>query len=156
MDALLDLWINTVYNDTQVQGSDVVPVVYLRNGTENPLLGYADLVKRCGVFKATASRYVCKLILLDYISAVTFGGTHGTALYLKNYLSTMFQISDVLVDKDEVAMSLNLTISTEEYTDGVLSSSSFSNTGIIVQKVGQILSAQGFPFIFCHKSSYKL
>ena len=28
MDAMLDLWINTVYNDTQVQGSEVGPVVY--------------------------------------------------------------------------------------------------------------------------------
>ena len=33
MDAMLDLWVNTIYNDTQVQGSDVGPVVYMRNGT---------------------------------------------------------------------------------------------------------------------------
>lgn len=39
MDALLDLWINTVYNDTQVQGSESGPVVYIRNGTGNPLVG---------------------------------------------------------------------------------------------------------------------
>lgn len=32
MDAVLDLWLNTVYNDPQVLGSDVGPVVYLRNG----------------------------------------------------------------------------------------------------------------------------
>ena len=115
MDALLDLWINTVYNDEQVQGSDVGPVVYLRNGTGNPLLGYAELAQRWGVSKATAGRYVRKLIALDYISAVSFAGTHGTALYLKNYLSTMFQISDILVDKDEVAMALNLSVPVDEY-----------------------------------------
>ena len=66
MDALLDLWINTVYNDEQVQGSDVGPVVYLRNGTGNPLLGYAELAQRWGISKATAGRYVRKLIALDY------------------------------------------------------------------------------------------
>lgn len=33
MDALLDLWINTVYNDDQVQGSDAGPVVYQDQGT---------------------------------------------------------------------------------------------------------------------------
>ncbi len=49
MDALLDLWINTVYNDTQVQGSDAGPVLYLRNGTGNSLLGYAELAQRWGV-----------------------------------------------------------------------------------------------------------
>lgn len=38
MDAVLDLWINTIYNDEQVQGSDVGPLVYIRNGTGNPLL----------------------------------------------------------------------------------------------------------------------
>lgn len=46
MDAVLDLWLNTVYNDPHVLGSDVVPVVY----------------------------------------------PHGTAIYLQNYLSTMFQM----------------------------------------------------------------
>ena len=163
MDVLLDLWINTVYNDTQVQGSDVGPVVYLRNGTGNPLLGYAELAQRWGVSKATAGRYVRKLILLDYISAVSFAGTHGTALYLKNYLSTMFQISDILVDKDEVALSLNLSVPVDEYEDvdetsgsNSENSGSDSYTEIIAQKVGQILSAQGFPCIFCHKSVYKL
>ncbi len=33
MDILLDLWISTVYNDVQVQGFEVGPVVYLRSGT---------------------------------------------------------------------------------------------------------------------------
>ena len=68
MDALLDLWINTVYNDEQVQGSDAGPVVYLRNGTGSPLLGYTELAQRWGVSKATVGRYLGKLRELDYIS----------------------------------------------------------------------------------------
>lgn len=163
MDALLDLWINTVYNDVQVQGSDVGPVVYLRNGTGNPLLGYNELAQRWGVSKATAGRYVRKLIALDYVSAVSFAGTHGTALYLKNYLSTMFQISDILVDKDEVAMALHLSVPVDEHTEAEKTSgSNLENSGsnshmeIIVQKVLQILSTQGIPCFSCQKFGYKL
>ena len=66
MDAMLDLWINTVYNDTQVQGSEVGPVVYMRNGTGSPLSGYAELAQRWGVSKATAGRYLRKMQELGY------------------------------------------------------------------------------------------
>lgn len=45
---------------------------------------------------------------------LTFPGRHGTAIYLQNYLSTMFQVSDVMVDKEEVAMSLNIKIQLPE------------------------------------------
>lgn len=51
-DALLVLWVNAVYNDEQVQGLDTAgPVGYLRSGTGNPLLGYAELAKRWGISK---------------------------------------------------------------------------------------------------------
>ena len=133
MDAMLDMWINTVYNDTQVQGSEVGPVVYMRNGTGSPLIGYAELAQRWGVSKATAGRYLRKMQELDYLSMVAFPGTHGTAIYLKQYLSTMFQISDVMIDKDEVAMSLN-----------------------ILQKAAKILAAQGFPCFSCPRLQCKL
>lgn len=48
MDIALDLWISTVYNDEQVDGSDVGPVVYIRNGTGNPLVTYTELSARWG------------------------------------------------------------------------------------------------------------
>lgn len=51
MDVLLDLWLNTVYNDEQVQGSEAGPVVYMRNGTGSPLISYADLSQRWGMSK---------------------------------------------------------------------------------------------------------
>ena len=44
---MLDLWLNTVYNDPHVLGSDIGPVVYLRNGTGCPLVSYAELAVRC-------------------------------------------------------------------------------------------------------------
>ena len=75
MDALLDLWINTVYNDEQVQGSDVGPVVYLRNGTGNPLLGYAELAQRWGVAEAKS---LCNFIKALFIKDT---GQKNTAFF---------------------------------------------------------------------------
>lgn len=48
MDIILDLWVSAVYNDNQVQGSDLGPVVYFRNGTGNPLVAYTELAVRWG------------------------------------------------------------------------------------------------------------
>ena len=67
MDALLDLWLNAIYNDHQVAGSEAGPVVYLRNGTGSPLVSYAELGKRWGVSKATAGRILGKFARLEYI-----------------------------------------------------------------------------------------
>ena len=168
MDALLDLWINTIYNDTQVQGSESGPVVYIRNGTGNPLVGYTELAERWGVSKATVGRYLKKLKEMDFIETIAFPGTHGTAIYLKRYLSTMFEISDVLVDKDEVAMSLNIKMKlperdTTEFelppeisVSKCLSGVSNSHIALLLQKVSQILAAQGFPCCSCPKIQYKL
>ena len=49
MDIVLDLWVSAVYNDTQVQGSEVGPVAYFRNGTGNPLVSYTELSCRWGL-----------------------------------------------------------------------------------------------------------
>ena len=161
MDAMLDLWVNTIYNDTQVQGSELGPVVYMRNGTGSPLIGYAELAERWGVSKTTAGRYLCKMKELGYVSTLAFPGTHGTAIYLKKYLSTMFQISDVLIDKDEVAMALNIRVNIADDTseDSVSeneSGVSKPHTEIILQKVSKVLAAQGFPCFSCPQIQYKL
>ena len=114
MDCLLDLWINTIYNDEQVQGSDIGPVVYMRNGTGNPLISYSELAARWGLSKATVGRMLKRMEKMGYISLVAFPGNRGSVIYLQNYLSTMFQISDVMIDKEEVAMSLNIKITLPE------------------------------------------
>ena len=156
MDILLDLWINTVYNDEQVQGSEAGPVVYMRNGTGNPLISYAELAERWGISKATVSRYLKKLNTLGYLSLMSFPGTHGTVIYLQNYLSTMFQISDVMLDKEEIAMALNIKIELEDSGSEAGSGVSESNMETVVQKVEKILVAQGFPCVSCPKSQCKL
>ena len=167
MDAVLDLWINTIYNDEQVKGSEIGPIVYIRNGTGNPLLSCEELAKRWGVSKSTASRYINKLKKYDYISTVCFQGTHGSAIYVKRYLSTMFEISDVLIDKQELAMALNIEVTVsdcdveEELPAKVRVSKdldSVSKTAIVtlIEKIGKILSLQGLPCPCCPKIEYKL
>ena len=167
MDALLDMWINTVYNDEQVQGSDAGPVVYLRNGTGSPLLGYAELAQRWGVSKATVGRYLGKLRDFEYITVLSYPGTHGSVICLNNYLSTMFEVSDVMVDKDEIAMVLHIgitlpdtdkTVQKEESYGVSKSADSVSDLYMepVLEKVGEILIAQGFSCTSCPHIRYKL
>ncbi|MBQ8731593.1 MAG: MarR family transcriptional regulator [Oscillospiraceae bacterium] len=168
MDALLDMWINTVYNDTQVQGSETGPVVYMRDGSGSPLIGYAELAERWGISKATVARFLKKLRELDFIETLSFPGTHGTAIYLRRYLSTMFEISDVMIDKDEVAMALNIKLDLPEKEENecelppevsvskYLSGVSKSHISVVLQKVAKILAAQGFPCCSCPQIQYKL
>lgn len=163
MDILLDLWISAVYQDDQVQGSFNGPVAYFRNGTGCPLVSYSELAQRWGLSKATAGRILRKLEKAGYISMFTFPGRHGTAIYLQNYLSTMFQISDIMVDKDEVAMSLCIRVSAPDSEGEPICCG--SNKGIIVskphreimaQKVLQLLAMQGVCCAGCPRMTYKL
>lgn len=171
MDIVLDLWLSTIYNDEQVQGSEVGPVVYLRNGTGSPLVNYSELAGRWGISKATVGRILKKLVDMDYISLMTFPGRTGSVIYLKNYLSTMFQISDVLIDKEEVAMVLNIKISLPDEGENAqnavavehdicvsdeLSSVSKSHMEIIIEKMAKVLDSQGVSCFRCPKSKYKL
>ena len=163
MDILLDLWISAVYRDDQVQGSFNGPVAYFRNGTGCPLASYSELAQRWGLSKATAGRILRKLERAGHISMLTFPGRHGTAIYLQNYLSTMFRISDVQVDKDEVAMSLCIKVSAPNGKNQPVCCG--SNREIIVskthrrimaQKALQLLAAQGFGCAGCPRMTYKL
>ncbi|MCI8689960.1 MAG: transposase family protein [Oscillibacter sp.] len=170
MDIVLDLWLSAIYKDNQVMGSDAGPVVYLRNGTGNPLLNYTDLSQRWGISRSTVGRILKKLAALDYLTLMTFPGRTGSVIYLNNYLSTMFQVSDVMVDKDEVAMSLNIKLHLQEDTGTLdantdspnicvsdqLSSVSKPQAENIVRKVAQVLETQGIACLKCPKSTYKL
>lgn len=179
MDILLDLWLNTIYNDEQVQGSEIGPVFYLRNGTGAPLVGYTDLAMRWGISKSTVGRILKKFEQSDYISLLAFPGRHGSVIYLNSFISTMFQLSDVMIDKEEVAMSLNIKISTSdiveinEETDmlvddqiaisdkqiivsnNLISVPNFNKKAIIL-KVAEILSTQRVPCCRCSDIAYKL
>ncbi len=164
MDALIDMWINTVYNDPQVKGSEIAPVVYMRNGTGSPLIGYAELAERWGVSKATVSRYMKKLTELGYVNLMTYPGTHGSVISLQGYMSTMFQVSDVMVDKEEVAMALSIKLKSHEVVEEIeldsVSNSADSvskmNSDLVLAKIISFINAQGFSCPECGQVEYKL
>ncbi len=107
---MLDLWVHAIYNDRQVQGSELGPVVYSRNATDNPLTNFSDLALRWGISKATVSRILNKLQDKKYLSLVSFTGRHGSVIYLCSYLSTIFNISDVMIDKEEISMTFQVPV----------------------------------------------
>ncbi len=129
-------------------------------------MSYADLAARWGISKATVGRVLKKLSRLGHITLVTFPGRHGTAIYLKNYLSTMFQISDVMVDKAEVALSLNIKFlppdaepeAAERFACGptrlLFVSKAFMDN--VAQNVLQLLERQGVACSQCPRCSYQL
>ena len=53
MDIVLDLWISAIFRDDRIQGSELGPVAYFRNGTGNPLVSYVELSERWSISKAT-------------------------------------------------------------------------------------------------------
>ena len=170
MDVVLDLWLSAIYQDDQVRGSTKGPVVYFRNGTGNPLVAYSDLAQRWGISRSSVGRLLKKLADINYLSLMSFPGRSGSVIYLKNYLSTMFQISDVLVDKDEVAMELNLKLTLPDAdapfeaafpahqvcVPESLSSVPKTHIDHIVGNVLQVLDTQGISCITCSKSRYRL
>lgn len=178
MDIVLDLWIHAIYNDEQVQGSELGPVVYFRNCTGNPLTNYSDLALRWGISKATVSRILNKLQNKEYLSLVSFTGRHGSVIYLCSYLSTMFNISDVMIDKEEISMTFQVPVhileasslpeansirdeqitimEAENSVSGQVACVSKPHIKKIVQKVAQILAAQGVSCCECPRTLYKL
>ena len=177
MDALLDLWIHAVYNDPSVQGSEAGPVVYFRNQTGNPLFSYQELAKRWKQSKSSVSRLLKKLEDTDMITLISYSGKHGSMVYLRNYLSVMFNISDVMIDKEEIAMKMQLPIHITEDTlpdknNSECVSESITDEQIIVsqegscvpeshikaivRKVAEILEIQGISCCRCPKTKYIL
>lgn len=77
----------------------------------------------------------------------------------------MFQISDIVVDKEEIAMSLGIKLELQEETALTTTATSGSNeTGSVSEmnrhrierKMRGILVAQGLPCASCPKSKYML
>lgn len=171
MDIVLDLWVHTIYNDEQVQGSEIGPVVYFRNCTGNPLTSYADLSLRWGISKASVSRILNKLQTAEYLSLISFPGRHGSVIYLCNYLSTMFNISDVMIDKEEISMAFQLPIAVGDIVDesvpeliNVDQITVSNSTGSVsklhmkkmIEKVAEVLTSQGVACCECPMTRYIL
>lgn len=170
MDILLDMWIHAIYNDTQVTGSDLGPVVYFRNCTGNPLTNYTELAERWGRSRSTVHRILKKLESLNLLTLVPFAGSSGSIIYLKNYLSTMFSISDVMIDKEEVALALSLPVHLPDDETTVPEPSISEQIVIpddentipkpyikfVIGKVADLLQTQGLPCCQCKQAQYQL
>lgn len=170
MDILLDMWIHAIYNDTQVTGSDLGPVVYFRNCTGNPLTNYTELAERWGRARSTVHRILKKLESLNLLTLVPFAGSSGSIIYLKNYLSTMFSISDVMIDKEEVALALSLPVHLPDDETAVPEPSISEQIVIpddentipkpyikfVIGKVSDLLQTQGLPCCQCKQAQYQL
>ena len=158
-DILMDLWLNTIYKDERIKGSEIGPVVYFRDGSDDPLTSCSSLALRWGVSKTTASRILARLDRLGYLNVLTFPGRHGTILYLENYLSVMFQISDLPINKEEVALRLQLKAGRTTEESCVPSEKISVSKHIMLEllpKLLQSLAAWGFFCCSCKKKSAKL
>ena len=172
MDILLDLWIHAVYNDPSVSCSDSGPVVYYRNNTGNPLTSFHTLGERWGQSKASVSRLLKKLENRKLITLISFKGKYGSVIYLNTYLSVMFSVSDVMIDKEEIAMKMQLPIHIPEESEELCVSETITDEQItvpendscvpishmkyIIQKVVEMLNTQGIPCCHCPKTKYIL
>ncbi|MEY8507156.1 helix-turn-helix domain-containing protein [Lachnospiraceae bacterium 42-17] len=172
MDMLLDMWIHAIYNDPTVRGSYSGPVVYYRNHTGNPITSFQTLGERWNHSKTTVSRILKKFEEMELITLVSFTGKHGSMIYLNGYLSVMFDISDVMIDKEEVAMAMKLPIHVPEDKEELCVSETIkeeqisvpendscvpkSHMQFIVQKVAELLKTQGIPCCECPKTRYIL
>ena len=95
---------------------------------------------------------------------MTYPGTHGSVISLQGYVSTMFQVSDVLVDKEEIAMSLCIKLKSHEVEEEV-AADSVSNSAdsvsklksdLVLAKIISFINAQGFSCSDCGRRDYML
>ena len=170
MDVLLDLWLSAVYRDDRIAGSELGPVVYFRDESLEPKLSYSQMSERWGLSRASVGRLLKKLAELGHISLMTFPGRHGTVIYLNNYLSTMFQVSDVRIDKYEVALALKIKLDAPDdihaqecpveelarLSHDTLFIVSKPFTTFVVEKFRSALAGQGVACFSCEKARYKL
>ena len=94
----------------------------------------------------------------DYITYLNFSGRYGSVIYLNGYMSLMFRISDVPIDKKEVALALKLKIELEEEIEENIVSEekiivSKSGLKIIEEKLKETLNLSGFGCAVCKASS---
>lgn len=168
-DIIMDLWLNAVFNDDEVKCSTAAPVVYYRNGTGLPLVNFSDLSKRWGISKSTVHRTLKKFSEQQLVGLISFPGKTGSIVYLRNYLSTMFCVSDLEPTKEEFSVLLRITTQGDvedihgDVVDGTLSGvsaecSSVPNPNIrkILETTRKALFASGFSCCACPHALYRL
>lgn len=170
-DMLLDLWLNTVFQDSQIPGSELCPVVYFREEGSLPLTSCAMLAARWQVSKATVHRVLKKFEALGLLSTYHCSGKQGSVIILRGYLPIMFCMNDTVPQTDELTSRLNSTpvekSSTAECpmahdpepsaSPGFLQESvSKPDVPLILENLRNALFASGFRCSACPNALYRL
>ena len=168
-DILLDMWLHTVFNDTDVMGSDTAPIVYFRDGSGKPLQNYSALASRWGISKTSVHRILKKLEEKQLITVLSFPGKIGSVIYLRNYLSTMFCVSDLAPTQEEISVKLSIHLAEhiEDLSNGVeagtfdsvtLNAKCVPNPNIrrILENTRKALFSSGLKCSACPHALYRL
>lgn len=166
-DMLLDLWLNTVFQDSVVPGSDLCPVVYLRGENRLPFVSCSTLATRWKVSKTTVHRVLKKFESLGLLRAYHCAGKHGSVLTLRGYLSVMFCLHDALPSEEALTARMNFpaesTSSIMECShepsplpDALTESVSKPEVPLILENLRNALFASGFRCSACPHALYRL
>ena len=170
-DMLLDLWLNTVFQDSQVPGSDLCPVVYFREEGPLPLISCAMLAARWQVSKATVHRVLQKFQSLGLLAASHRPGKQGSVIMLRGYLPMMFCMEDVLPAAQELFARLHPSLTecipapaypaeqdttTASLPDCWSDSVSKPDVPLILENLRNALFASGFRCSACPHALYRL
>lgn len=122
LDAIVDMWLHTIFNDKKVQGSDLLPVLYYPDMKGKPLISYAYLAKRWGWSKSRVGRFILKLEEDGLISHFSFAGTHGTVISVAKYREMIHGTDEHQVMLQEVGEVLGLValLADEKSTENLL------------------------------------
>ena len=149
MDILLDLLCSAVYLDERVKGSFSGQVVYLRNGTGSATVTLEELCSRWGLSHSGVRRVLRKLERTGFITLRGSAHSPEMLIYLAGELAASFQVSDILLDKDELPMAMRVPFPVS--ADGL--------PGIkeaMAEKVLHLLGLQGIGCASCHRCTYEL
>ena len=108
LDAIVDIWLHTIYNDQTVQGSDLLPVLYYPDMEGVPLISYTYLAKRWGWSKSRVGRFILRLEEDGIISHFSFAGTRGTVISVARYREMIHGTDEQQVKLQEIGEVLGL------------------------------------------------
>lgn len=148
-DILLDLLFSAVHQDDRVKGSYSGPVFYIRSDTSSPLVTSKVLAQRWGLSNRAVGRVLEKLENMGFISIRGYLGGPGAAIYLDNELRTVFEQSDIMLDKADLPLSMNVKL--------FISANEAPGLGdTMAEKVMQLLAMQGLSCANCRHCTHKL
>ena len=149
MDILLDLLCSAVYLDERVKGSFSGQVVYLRNGTGSAAVTYEELCSRWGLSRSGVRHVLRKLERTGFITLRGSPHSPEMLIYLAGELAASFQVSDILLDKDELPMTMRIPFLV---TEGGLP----NIKDAIAERVLHLLDLQGIGCAKCPRCTHEL